>query len=161
MPRMFEMAENLTILVGHLGDDAKIHTFDNGRRVANLSIATNHNYVDRDSGEIIEKATWHRVTTFQDGLIPVLEKHAKKGRMVYVRGELHNRTSKAEDGSIRYHTEILLTPGGKILFMDKMHNAGAQPAANGTARAEVNGAGTPIAMNGAQPSDPAVLEHTA
>ena len=59
-----------------------------GGRVANLSIATDESYINRQTGEKVDKTEWHRVVTFQDGLIDMFEKHAVKGRLVYIDGKL-------------------------------------------------------------------------
>ena len=57
-----------------------------------MSIATDESYIDRNGGgERIDKTEWHRCVTFQDGLIDMLEKHAKKGRLVYVAGKMQTR----------------------------------------------------------------------
>ncbi len=75
----------------------------------------------------------HRIVTFQDGLIDMLQKHAVKGRLVYVAGKLQTRrwSKPGEDGD-RFSTEILLVPGGRVQFLDKPNgsngNGSTQPA---------------------------------
>ena len=73
-------------LIGRLGADATISHLTNGGRVANVSIATDERYLDKNSGDKVDRTEWHRIVTFQDGLVEMLEKHAKKGRLVYVSG---------------------------------------------------------------------------
>ena len=129
---------NRVELIGRLGADVTVNHLASGGRVANLSIATDESYIDRNgTGERIDKTEWHRVVTFQDGLIDMLERHAKKGRLVHAEGKLQTRRWKkdGEDGD-RFSTEILIVPGHKIQFLDKPAGAngnGAQPSANGEA----------------------------
>ena len=100
--------------------------------------------VDKQSGERVDKTEWHRIVTFQDGLISMLEKHAKKGRLVYIDGKLQTRrwSKPGEDGD-RFSTEILLVPGGRVQFLDKPSGA------NG------NGSGQPATAPASGPAMPA------
>ena len=125
---------NRAEVIGRLGADVTVNHLASGGRVANLSIATDESYIDRNgSGERVDKTEWHRVVTFQDGLIDMLEKHARKGRLVYVAGKMQTRRfRKAGEDSDRFSTEILLVPGGRVQFLDKPN--GAQ-ASNGEATA--------------------------
>ncbi len=136
---------NRAEVIGRLGADVTVNHLASGGRVANLSIATDESYIDRNGGgERIDKTEWHRVVTFQDGLIDMLDKHAKKGRLVYVAGKMQTRRWRKDgEDSDRYSTEILLVPGSRIQFLDKANGANrngatasAQPAdepANGSA----------------------------
>ena len=125
---------NRVELIGRLGADVTVNHLAGGGRVANLSIATDESYIDRNgSGERVDKTEWHRVVTFQDGLITMLEKHARKGRLVHAEGKLQTRrwSKPGEDGD-RFSTEILVVPGHKVQFLDKPNRAngnGAQAAA--------------------------------
>ena len=124
---------NRAELIGRLGADVTINHLASGGRVANLSIATDEGYVDKQSGDRVEKTEWHRIVTFQPGLVDMLERHAKKGRLVYVAGKLQTRRwKKDEEDSERFSTEILIAPGGVVQFLDK---------ANGNN----NGNGVPVA----------------
>ena len=67
--------KNHAELVGRLGADVTVNNLASGGRVANLSIATDEGYIDRNSGQKVDRTEWHRVVTFQDGLIDMLEKH--------------------------------------------------------------------------------------
>ncbi len=81
---------NRVELIGRLGADVTVNHLASGGRVANLSIATDESYIDRNgTGERVDKTEWHRVVTFQDGLIDMLERHAKKGRLVHAEGNRH------------------------------------------------------------------------
>ena len=100
--------------------------------MANLSIATDESYIDRQTGERVDRTEWHRVVTVQNGLIDMFEKHAKKGRLVYVAGKLQTRRWKKDgEDSDRFSTEILLVPGGRVQFLDKPSNGNGAPASNG------------------------------
>ena len=113
--------ENRVLLIGRLGDDVTIHNLASGGRVANMSVATDESYIDRSgTGERIDRTEWHRVVTFQDGLIDMLERHAKKGRLVYIAGKLQTRKWRKDgEDSDRYSTEIILVPGGRIQFLER------------------------------------------
>ena len=124
---------NMAQVIGRLGQDAAIHPLTSGGRVANMSIATDESYIDRQSGERQDRTEWHRVVTFQDGLIDMLQKHAKKGRLVYVSGKLQTRPWRKDgEDSDRFTTEILLVPGGRVQFLDKP-NGNAAPSSDGEA----------------------------
>ncbi len=120
---------NKVQIIGRLGADVTINHLQNGGRVANLSVATDESYIDRNgSGERIDRTEWHRVVTFQDGLIDMLARHATKGRLVYIDGKLQTRRwSKPGEDSDRFSTEILLVPGGRVQFLDKANGNAAQP----------------------------------
>ncbi len=115
---------NRAEVIGRLGADAVINHLTSGGRVANMSIATDEGYLDRNTGDRVEKTEWHRVVTFQPGLIDMLEKHARKGRLVYVSGTLQTRRWRKDgEDSDRFSTEIRLAPGGRVQFLDKPNGA--------------------------------------
>ena len=102
---------NRAELIGRLGADVTVNHLQSGGRVANLSIATDESYIDAKTGEKVDRTEWHRIVTFQDGLIDMLVKHAVKGRLVYVAGKLQTRRWKKDgEDSDRFSTEILLVP---------------------------------------------------
>ena len=148
---------NRVELIGRLGADVTVNHLTSGGRVANMSIATDESYIDRNgTGERVDKTEWHRVVTFQDGLIDMLERHAKKGRLVHAEGKLQTRrwSKPGEDGD-RFSTEILVVPGHKVQFLDKPNGAngnGAQAAAE-TAQPPANGEAMPAVGAPAQ-ADP-------
>ena len=139
---------NRAELIGRLGADVTINHLASGGRVANMSVATDESYIDRNgSGERIDKTEWHRCVTFQDGLIDMLQKHAKKGRLVYVAGKLQTRRWRKDgEDSDRFSTEILLVPGGRVQFLDKPANGNGAPAPGGETTA-------PAASGTAAPTD--------
>ena len=130
---------NRAEVIGRLGADATINHLASGGRVVNISIATDESYIDRQSGERVDRTEWHRAVTFQNGLIDMLEKHAKKGRLVYIAGKLQTRKWRKDgEDSDRFSTEILLVPGGRVQFLDRPAGAngnGAAPADGETAAA--------------------------
>ena len=117
-------------MIGRLGADVTVNHLTSGGRVANMSIATDEGYLDKNSGSRVDKTEWHRAVTFQDGLIDMLEKHAKKGRLVYVAGKMQTRRFRKDgEDSDRFSTEILLVPGSRIQFLDKPNGANGNGAA--------------------------------
>ena len=142
---------NRAEVIGRLGDDVTITQLSSGGRVANLSIATDESYIDKQSGERINRTEWHRVVTFQDGLVTMLDKHAKKGRLVYVAGKLQTRKyRKTGEDLDRFSTEILLVPGGKVQFLDKPANGNA----NGNTAPAQTPAAAPAQAPAATTADP-------
>jgi single-strand DNA-binding protein len=99
---------NKVILVGHLGADPEVRTFNNGGKVCNLRIATSESWKDKSTGEKREKTEWHTVAIFSEGLAGVAERYLKKGSKVYLEGKLQTRKWQDNDGSDRYATEIVL-----------------------------------------------------
>ena len=129
---------NRAEIIGRLGADVTVNHLANGGRVANLSIATDESYIDRNSGERVDRTEWHRAVTFQPGLVDMLEKHARKGRLVYVAGKLQSRRWRKDgEDTDRFSTEIMLVPGGRVQFLDKP-NGNPAPATNGAAPAAGN-----------------------
>ncbi len=121
---------NRAELIGRLGADVTVNHLSSGGRVANMSIATDESYISK-TGEKVDKTEWHRVVTFQPGLIDMLEKHARKGRLVYIDGKLQTRRwSRPGEDSDRYSTEILLVPGGQVKFLERPNGNGVQAAAD-------------------------------
>ena len=120
---------NRAEVIGRLGADVTVNHLTSGGRVANMSIATDESYLDRSSGERVEKTEWHRIVTFQPGLIDMLEKHATKGRLLYVAGVLQTRRYRKDgEDSDRFSTEIRLAPGGRVQFLDKPNGSNGQAA---------------------------------
>ena len=116
-------------LIGRLGADVTVNHLASGGRVANLSVATDESYL-RD-GQRIDKTEWHRLVTFQNGLIDMLEKHARKGRLVYVEGKLQTRRWKKDgEDSDRFSTEILIVPGCRVQFLERPNGNGGGHAAS-------------------------------
>ncbi|WP_164118343.1 single-stranded DNA-binding protein [Sphingorhabdus sp. Alg239-R122] len=110
---------NKVILIGNLGADPEIRSFQNGGRVANLRIATSENWKDKNTGERREKTEWHSVAIFSDGLIGVVERYLKKGSKVYIEGKLQTRKWQDQSGNDRYSTEVVIQGmGGSLTMLD-------------------------------------------
>jgi len=110
---------NKATLIGNLGKDAEIRNFQNGGRVAHLSIATSESWKDKNSGERKERTEWHQVSIMSDGLVDVAEKYLKKGSKVYVEGRLETRKWTDKEGHERYTTEVVLRPySGELILID-------------------------------------------
>ena len=145
---------NSAQIIGRLGADVAISNLSSGGRVANMSVATDESFLDRNSGDRVDRVEWHRVVTFQNGLIDMLEKHAKKGRLVYLAGKLQTRKWRKDgEDSDRYSTEIILVPGSRIQFLERpaTANGSAAPASNGEATAPVATADTDPLDSGTVP----------
>ena len=108
---------NKVILIGNLGQDPEIRSFQNGGKVANLRIATSEQWKDRNSGERRERTEWHRVAIMSEGLVNVVERYLKKGSKVYIEGQLETRKWQDQSGQDRYTTEIVLRGFNSTLQM--------------------------------------------
>ena len=82
---------NKVILIGNLGRDPEVRTFQNGGKVCNLRIATSENWKDRNTGERRERTEWHSVAIFSEPLARVAEQYLRKGSKVYIEGQLETR----------------------------------------------------------------------
>ena len=108
---------NKVILVGNLGADPEVKSFQNGGKVCNLRIATSENWKDRNSGERKERTEWHSVSIFSEGLAGVAERFLRKGSKVYLEGQLRTRKWQDQSGNDRYTTEVVLQGPGAVLTM--------------------------------------------
>ncbi|WP_449474408.1 single-stranded DNA-binding protein [Sphingobium chungangianum] len=108
---------NKVILVGNLGADPEVKSFQNGGKVCNLRIATSESWKDRNSGERKERTEWHSVSIFSEGLAGVAERFLRKGSKVYVEGQLRTRKWQDQSGNDRYTTEVVLQGPGAVLTM--------------------------------------------
>ncbi len=108
---------NKVILIGNLGQDPEIKSFQNGGRIANLRIATSENWKDKQTGERKERTEWHSVVLNSDGLVGVAERYLRKGSKVYIEGQLRTRKWQDQSGNDRYTTEISVGGMGGVLTM--------------------------------------------
>ena len=108
---------NKVILVGNLGADPEIRRTQDGRPIANLSVATSETWRDKNTGERKEKTEWHRVVIFNEGLCKVAEQYLKKGSKVYIEGALQTRKWQDKDGRDKYSTEVVLQGFNSTLTM--------------------------------------------
>ncbi|MDX1702859.1 MAG: single-stranded DNA-binding protein [Altererythrobacter ishigakiensis] len=110
---------NKVMLIGNLGADPEIRSFQNGGRVANLRIATSETWKDRNTGERQERTEWHTVAIFSEGLVNVCENYLRKGSKVYVEGQLQTRKWQDQSGQDRYSTEVVLRGyNGTLTMLD-------------------------------------------
>lgn len=96
---------NKVMLIGHLGDDVKMHYFEGGNCIARFPIATNETYTNRQTGEKVTNTEWHNIVV-RNKAAEVCEKYLKKGDQIYVEGRLKTRQWQGEDGQTRYTTEV-------------------------------------------------------
>jgi single-strand DNA-binding protein len=108
---------NKVILVGNLGKDPEIRRTQDGRPIANLSVATSETWRDKATGERKEKTEWHRVVIFNEGLCKVAEQYLKKGAKVYIEGALQTRKWTDQSGAEKYSTEVVLQGFNSTLTM--------------------------------------------
>ncbi|MFG1413450.1 single-stranded DNA-binding protein [Xanthobacter sp. VTT E-85241] len=139
---------NRVIIVGNLGRDPDIRSFQNGGRVANLSVATSESWRDKQSGERKERTEWHRVSVLNENLVSVCERFLKKGSMVCIEGQLETRKYE-KDGREQYTTEIVLRPyRGELTILSGMgsseREAGADEAPSRSERASGSAGSRPI-----------------
>lgn len=115
---------NKVIVVGNLGKDPEIRRTQDGKAIANLSIATSETWRDKNSGERKEKTEWHRVAIFSEPLCKVAEQYLKKGSKVYIEGALQTRKWTDQSGVEKYSTEIVLQGFNSVLTMLDGKSAG-------------------------------------
>lgn len=108
---------NKVMLIGNLGRDPEVRSFQNGGKVCNLRIATSETWKDRNTGERREKTEWHSVAVFSEGLVRVCEQYLRKGSKVYIEGQLQTRKWQDQNGQDRYSTEVVLQGFGSTLTM--------------------------------------------
>jgi len=116
---------NKVMLIGNLGADPEIRSFQNGGKVANLRIATTETWKDRNSGERQERTEWHNVAIFSEGLVGVVERYLRKGSKVYVEGQLQTRKWQDQSGNDRYTTEVVIRGmNGALTMLDGASGGG-------------------------------------
>ena len=120
---------NKVILIGRLGADPEIKQMVNGKSVARLSLATNQNWKDKNTGEKKEKTEWHRIVVFNEGLVNVVQQYLKKGAQIYVEGQLNTRKWKDEQsGQDKYSTEVVIQGYNSSLVMLGGGNQNSTPS---------------------------------
>ena len=116
---------NKVILVGNVGKDPEIRRTQDGRPIANLTLATSESWRDKNTGEKKEKTEWHRIVVFNEGLCKVVEQYVKKGAKLYVEGQLQTRKWTDQAGVEKYSTEVVLQGFSSQLTMLDGRNNGA------------------------------------
>lgn len=116
---------NKVILVGNLGADPEVRSFQNGGKVCNLRIATSENWKDRNTGERRERTEWHTVAIFSEPLARIAEQYLRKGSKVYIEGQLETRKWQDQSGADRYSTEVVLRPfRSELTLLDSRQGSG-------------------------------------
>ena len=116
---------NKVILVGNLGRDPEVRTFQNGGKVCNLRVATSERWKDRNTGEQRERTEWHSVAIFSEPLARTAEQYLRKGSKVYLEGQLETRKWQDQSGQDRYTTEVSLRPyRGELTLLDGRDGGG-------------------------------------
>jgi len=114
---------NKVILIGNVGQDPEIRSFQSGGKVCNLSIATSERWKDRESKEQKERTQWHRVVVFNENLINLIEMYVKKGSKLFIEGQLETRKWTDASGQEKYSTEVVLRNfKGELTFLDSRSN---------------------------------------
>jgi len=122
---------NKVIIVGNLGKDPEVRTFNNGGKVCNFSVATSESWKDRQTGERKEKTEWHNISIYNEGLAGVAEKYLRKGSKVYLEGKLQTRKWQDQSGNDRYSTDVVLQGfDAKMEMLDSRGGGGGQGGGN-------------------------------
>lgn len=118
---------NKVMLIGHLGDEVKMHYFEGGGSIGRFPIATNETYTSKQTGEKVTNTDWHNIV-LRNKAAEICEKYLSKGDKIYVEGRLKNRQWQGEDGNTRYTTEVHVQ---EFTFLstkkESMANAQSQP----------------------------------
>lgn len=135
---------NKVMLIGHLGDEVKMHYFEGGGCIGRFPIATNDSYTNKQTGERIVNTEWHNIVV-RNKAAEICEKYLSKGDKIYVEGRLKNRQWQGEDGNTRYTTEVQVTD---FTFLSTKQESQAN-AANASGNTH-----TPTNHQAAQPAQP-------
>ena len=111
---------NKAIIIGNLGRDPEVRTFQNGGKVCSLRIATSETWRDKSTGERKERTEWHSVSILSEPLVRIAEQYLRKGSKVYLEGQIETRKWQDQSGQDRYSTEVVLRPyKGELTLLDK------------------------------------------
>lgn len=123
---------NRVEIMGRLGADPEIKSFQNGGRIANMRIATSERWKDKSSGEQKERTEWHSISVQNDGLVGIVERFCRKGKRVLVDGELRTRKWQDRDGNDRYSTEVVVGFRGGLTIIDFPDDGDQRGTGNGS-----------------------------
>lgn len=133
---------NKVMLIGNLGADPEVRSFQNGGKVCNLRIATSETWKDRNTGERQERTEWHTVAIFSEGLVNVAENYLKKGSKVFIEGQLQTRKWQDQSGQDRYSTEVVLRGyNGTLTMLDGRGDGGGVGGGGGRSGGGYGGGG--------------------
>ncbi|MEO1563147.1 MAG: single-stranded DNA-binding protein [Pseudomonadota bacterium] len=147
---------NKVMLIGNLGRDPEVRTFQNGGKVVNFSIATSERWRDKASGEQRERTQWHNIAVFNEPVGRIAEQYLRKGSKVFVEGQLETRKWQDQSGQDRYTTEVVLRPySGNLTLLDgRGDSAGGGDFGGGNSNyGDSYGGSTPAPMGGASDLD--------
>ncbi|EHH67998.1 single-stranded DNA-binding protein [Gluconobacter morbifer] len=123
---------NKVILVGNLGRDPEVRNTQSGTKIVNLTVATSDTWNDRQSGERRERTEWHRVVIFNERTADVAERFLRKGRKVYIEGELRTRKWTDQSGQEKYTTEVVIDRfRGDLVLIDSNRSGGDEGGSYG------------------------------
>ncbi len=115
---------NKVTLVGNVGNEPDVKTFQNGNKVVNLSLATSERWKDKETGEQKSSTEWHRIVIFNTIFITLAEKYIKKGSKIYIEGQLQTRKWQDSSGVEKFSTEVVLQNyRGELLLLDRQENS--------------------------------------
>ena len=145
---------NKVTLVGNIGNEPEVKTFQNGNKVVNLSLATSERWKDKETGDMKSNTEWHRVVIFNPILADIAEKYVKKGSKIYLEGQLQTRKWQDSNGTDKYTTEVVLQNyRGELLLLDRTND-------NGSFKDIENQSGTPQDFNkGSKSETPKNIEN--
>lgn len=130
---------NKVILIGNLGKDPEIRAMQDGREIANITIATSESWKDKNTGERKDRTEWHRVAIFNPGLVTIAKNYLKKGAKVYLEGALQTRKWQDQSGADRYTTEIVLQGyNGSLTMLDNRGGAANDGGYNAPSNDQLN-----------------------
>ena len=134
---------NKVILIGNLGADPEVRSFQNGGKVANLRVATSETWKDKNTGERQERTEWHTVAIFSEGLVGVVERFLRKGSKVAIEGQLQTRKWQDQSGNDRYSTEVVIRGmGGTLTMLDGPQGGSGGGNASGNSGGGSQGGGS-------------------
>lgn len=135
------MSLNKVSLIGNLGQDPEIRATQDGREIANFSLATTENWKDKNTGERQSKTEWHRIVVFSQGLVGVIKNYVKKGSKLYIEGALQTRKWTDKSGIEKYTTEIVLQNyNSNLQILDFTNSQDSDQSIEGTIKNEFQGA---------------------
>jgi len=122
---------NKVIIVGNLGRDPEVRSFQNGGKVCTLRIATSEKWKDKATGERKERTEWHSVSILSEPIVRIAEQYLRKGSTVYIEGQLETRKWQDQSGQDRYSTEVVLRPYKGELTLLGGRDGGSRDAGSG------------------------------
>lgn len=136
---------NKVVLVGNLGKDPEVRTTQDGKKIANLTLATSETWNDRNSGERKERTEWHRVSILNDRVAAVAEQYLHKGSKVYVEGQLQTQRWTDQQGQERFTTSVVISGfKGELVMLDTRGGGDGQRSPQQSRGREYAGAGSDL-----------------